>query len=881
MIYKRSSKKKSFFIGVLGFFSSLLTMSASALPLDNTPIKIPTFNCHALTASEEYINFESGPVRPLASSEDGKLLFVANTAANCLEIYRTKKGEVIRVSAVSVGVDPVAVGVRNENEVWVVNHMSDSVSIVNINGRPKVVNTLQVGDEPRDIVFAGVENPKAFITTAHRGQNHPEFEIEQLRTSGIGRANVWVYDLSKSGRYIENTPAEILSLFTDSPRALTVTPDKRYVYAAGFLSGNQTTVIMPPSVDQPKAGPHDSADGVEDPGTGLIVRFDGQHWVDELGQIWDDKVLLSLPDLDVFKIDAEATPAAVINSHSGVGTILYNMVVNPVTGSLYVSNTEAKNEVRFEGPGTRSTSVRGRFLENRITVIKGNQVLPVHLNNHVDFSLPMEVESPEHVKQHSIAQPMNMISTADGKTLYLSAFGSSRVVAISTSALEKNQYDPYASKHMEVSGGPSGIVLSNNEKYLYVYSMFDNTLASLDTKTGKEKFKTYLYNPESELVRHGRPFLYDANLTSGNGTVSCGGCHVFGDLDGLAWDLGNPDGMVAYNPLEESPGSLSPLKSRTFHPLKGPMTTQTFRGISLSGPMHWRGDRTGEHREMVNGELESQEAAAFKEFNEAFVGLLGRGEELDEEQLQAFTDFALAIQSPPNPIANIDGSYTQRQQQGRDDYFNAPTDRGVSSCDTCHKLDPSLGLFGTDKKITSEGPLVSQDFKIPHLRNMYQKVGMFGTTFLSNEFTGDQVKGFGYGHDGTFATVDDFLIKLGGFVFTDEDQAKRISEFVFAFPSEQASSVGQQVTLRALSKESDFTKAQVLAEQDAQGNCDVMVSAHVFGADIVGTLNGDKVKTSITGVELPNTLLQTMSQWGYNSLTYTCLPLGTGSIYGG
>ena len=27
--------------------------------------------------------------------------------------------------------------------------------------------------------------------------------------------------------------------------------------------------------------------------------------------------------------------------------------------------------------------------------------------------------------------------------------------------------------------------------------------------------------------------------------------------------------------------------------MKGPMTTQTLRGMANHGPMHWRGDRTG------------------------------------------------------------------------------------------------------------------------------------------------------------------------------------------------------------------------------------------------------------------------------------------------
>ena len=84
-----------------------------------------------------------------------------------------------------------------------VNHLSDSVSVVAIDkkvckkskksGQQRVGHikrTLLVGDEPRDIVFAGKKNKYAFITTAHRGQNTP-YDPE-LSTPGVGRADVWV-----------------------------------------------------------------------------------------------------------------------------------------------------------------------------------------------------------------------------------------------------------------------------------------------------------------------------------------------------------------------------------------------------------------------------------------------------------------------------------------------------------------------------------------------------------------------------------------------------------------------------------------------------------------------------------------------------------------
>ena len=35
--------------------------------------------------------------------------------------------------------------------------------------------------------------------------------------------------------------------------------------------------------------------------------------------------------------------------------------------------------------------------------------------------------------------------------------------------------------------------------------------------------------------------FYNARLTSSHGDSACASCHVFGDFDGLSWDLGNPD----------------------------------------------------------------------------------------------------------------------------------------------------------------------------------------------------------------------------------------------------------------------------------------------------------------------------------------------------
>src|SRR5438045_3605715 len=80
----------------------------------------------------KYTLFESGQVRPLALAPGGRLLFACNTPDNRLEVLRVTRHGLELLGGVPVGLEPVAVAARSEQEVWVVNHLSDSVSIVRL-----------------------------------------------------------------------------------------------------------------------------------------------------------------------------------------------------------------------------------------------------------------------------------------------------------------------------------------------------------------------------------------------------------------------------------------------------------------------------------------------------------------------------------------------------------------------------------------------------------------------------------------------------------------------------------------------------------------------------------------------------------------------------
>ncbi len=758
-------------------------------------------------SKSSFTSFESGQVRPLALSQDGKHLYAVNTPDNRLEIFDVSQHGLKQVGSVPVGLEPVAVAVRSNQEVWVVNHLSDSVSVIDLrNGHvPRVVRTLLVGDEPRDIVFAGLNKNRAFITTAHRGQNTGR--DAQLITPGVGRADVWVFEADNLGDSLAGDALTVMTLFTDTPRALAASADGTTVYAAGFQTGNQTTTIneflvrqaisppfnLPPSFNRiypepllnkfPVPEPLSNHDGTMQPSVGLIVKFKNGHWTDNIGQIWDDMVPFELPDQDVFTLDAMADPPHEIKglTYSGVGTVLFNMIVNPVNGHVYVANTDAQNQNRFEGAGKfledagifdRHT-VRGHLHESHITVLNELGVNTRHLNKHIDYTQCC-APIPNQENNTSVAFPMDMAITRDGSSLYVPMFGTSEVAVYNTAQLEADSFVPNSDDQIHVSGGgPSGIVLDESRERAYVLTRFDNSLSVIDTRKRKEINHIAMPNPEPRQIVEGRRFLYDASFTSSHGDSACASCHVFGDFDSLAWDLGDPDHDETPNTgpfrvdenvgfflsraiaIDPKTGQISLLDNPVnphFRPMKGPMTTQSLRGLDNHGSMHWRGDRTGGNDDNLlpnagpnvqpNGGSFNEDVA-FRKFNVAFVGLNGRHELLSAEDMQKFADFMLAVTYPPNPIRNLDNSLTLQQQAGRD-FFCGKSDPSVCNggnkvdtfltCNGCHTLDlkgnsefhevKKPGFFGTDGQYSFDGD--SQIFKIPHLRNLYQKVGMFG-----------------------------------------------------------------------------------------------------------------------------------------------------------
>jgi YVTN family beta-propeller protein len=796
------------------------------------------------TKSAGFTNFETEPVHPLVLSPDGRYLYALNTADDRLEIFAAGGAELRSVGETAVGLRPVALALHG-NTAWVVNHLSDSVSVVDVSNpaRPRVTHTLQVGDEPRGITVAGPMRDRVFVATAKPGESF---------TPGIGRAQVWMFEAARP-----KAPPKVVTLFGAKPRALAASTDGRRVYAAVFFSGNGTATVSGEDAARLGRAPRFSRKNIpytDVPKQGAIVRRIDRSWRDFDGRDWTTAIPFELPDYDVFVIDAAGENPEVTEQIPNVGTVLFNMAVRPASGEIWVANTEAANFIPQE------ERLRAKFSESRITRIfpaagGGHKIQAVDLNPHIDRSVAAGSPSEREV---SLAQPLDLAFQPDGGEAYVAAFGSKKIGVLDGAGRVVDR--------IAVGFGPGGLALDAERRRLYVLNHLDATVAVVDLKTRQSIATVPLrYNPTPAVVKQGRPFLYDAVLTSRHGDLSCASCHVFADFDGLAWDLGDPNGQMVDYPLLIRSTQPFAEPRQAIHPVKGPMVTQSLRGLAGVAPYHWRGDRYG------TPYAPGEDVASFKDFNAAFVDLLGRSEEIPDSAMEIFARFALTIRHPPNPNQRLDRSMDPEQRAGFE-FFTGPFRSGAGqvNCEGCHHL-PS----GTNRLVNFENIQVGRDMKTAHLRNVYQKVGRFNAP-------GPQVSGFGLLHDGAFDTVANFL-RLDTFFFPGNTQEEKdatrraLQSYIMAFDTGTAPAVGRQLTVSDELREEERQLLNLLVSRAAAGDCDLTARGWE-GATLRGWLyrsggfQGDRSAEAPLGLEA---LLGRYRQGG-EPVTFTCVPPGDG-----
>jgi YVTN family beta-propeller protein len=786
-------------------------------------------------------NFESPQVHPLAVTPDGTRLLAVNSPGATLSVFQLVGGSPVLTAEIPVGLEPVSVAVRaNSREAWVVNWLSDSVSVVDLT-TGNVVRTIDVGDEPTDVLFAGSGREMAFVCVS--GGNSL---LSGNTPDKLGRGQVKVFDPTNPAANPQS-----IEIFGKQPRALARTGDGSRVFVSVFESGNQTTVVSEPDVRNggglPPSNPALAAGLPAPPNTGLIVKWNGSQWVDELNRSWNSRIPYRLADIDLAVIDASGTslPSSLSTQVRGIGTHVGNMAFDSATQRLFVANLEDINQVRFE------PNLRGRFQQSRVSVLSAvagttpTSVSTVDLNPHVNFANPSGTDAE---RAQSLAMPADVAFGPSGE-LYVAATSSGRVGVIPPGG--------NAVLNIPVGQGPTGLALDAARGRLYVLNRFDQTVSIVDTAAQTQVAQVALgFNVEPQTVREGRRFLYDASL-SAHGTVSCASCHLNGHRDGMAWDLGDPQGQLASVAVFLPPGLNG---TESLHPMKGPMTTQSLRGIIGNEPLHWRGDRPG-----------------LENFNPAFVSLLGGTRQLTAAEMASFKAFVQSLTYPPNP--NESQFRPPNEQQGGFSFFSIEKlDGGTINCSQCHLVTSFKS--GTDNKITPSLALQEpQAIKVPQLRGLYQKTGMSKTA-------GEKITGFGFAHDGTFDTLFNFM-KAPQFVF-NVDQATADSwrfsmeQLILQLDTGTPPAVGLMVTVDASNKTSANVTSRInlLAQQAAAGNCDLVARGIYFGnpRGFLRLANGTFQPDSLA--EAPITLQTLLDAAGTGAeLTFMGVPAGEGRLF--
>src|SRR5215472_10257319 len=265
-----------------------------------------------LSSSGAYVNFEGKQTSPLRLSADGSRLFAVNTPDARLSVFDvTQPSNPRLIAEIPVGIEPASVNPRSNDEAWVVNEVSDSISIVSVSQRI-VTDTIYVKDEPADVVFAG---GKAFVSAARKNM-------------------IAVFDAATHG------PITNVVVFGENPRAMAVNTNGTKLYAAFALSGNRTTIV--PATVAPPQPPPSNTNLLAPPQVGLIVDATDPNYTLPKTNI----IQYTMPDNDVVEIDVASL--GITRYFTRVGTVNLSLAMQPGSGDLYVANTDARNLVHFE-----------------------------------------------------------------------------------------------------------------------------------------------------------------------------------------------------------------------------------------------------------------------------------------------------------------------------------------------------------------------------------------------------------------------------------------------------------------------------------------------------------------------------------------------------
>ena len=594
-------------------------------------------------------SFLSPHFKPIVVHQDR--LFVANTPADTVDVFETSTNDLL--ARIPVGIDPVSIAIRPDGlEVWVSNHISDSISVIDTNRKSsthlRVIDTVQDidlekratnFDEPVGIAFAS--NQKAYVALSSENK-------------------IAVIDVAsrKVSKHL-NIPAQ-------DPRAISVRNGKLYVLP--FESNNKTQLSGGYKID------------------GDLVTFNAHEHsiannnVLSLGHVLDIVKHPNVPDKDLFVFDTETDK--LIETVDTLGTLLYGLTIDS-KGSVFVAQTDARNHIN----GRSGTKKHGLAqLQNRAFL---NQITRVDFQKNAakkpSFINLEPLPSVKITPQDAFATPFAIEISSNDQTLIATAAGSDKVFTVDTSSGK-------VMGHVKVGSVPRGIALRSNDKgapvQAWILNAVENSISHINLSDPEKPVVTStikLDDPTPAPFKRGRIAFNNASASSTK-TFSCASCHPDGHTDQLLWVLKTP---IVSGGSQIQPRSTMPL-----------------RGLRDTAPFHWDGipgDPYGGNnsanvrghsppnvdgsspdnaiRNVVDGALKSTMALG--------DSATGNGDLLDRNERYYMSRFLLAIPYPPAQKRAFTNVLSKRAVDGFELFHIKGNHEGKPQpnvCGDCHRM---------------------------------------------------------------------------------------------------------------------------------------------------------------------------------------------------
>lgn len=591
---------------------------------------------------------ESPQFNPIAAN--GGRVFVANTPAGTVDVIDAKGRQV--VCRIPVGVDPVCVAVRPDGrEVWVANHVSDSVSVIDTDAASPtflhVIATVQEFDpktkatkfdEPVGIAFAS--NEKAYVALSSESQ----IAVVDVAARKVTRR---------------------LTIPAQEPRAIAVRNGKLFV--APFESHNQT---------QLSGGAKGKIDGE-------LVTFDAYNHsiqnnnVLSIGHVVDVVKHPQVPDRDLFVFDTATDQ--LVATVNGLGTLLYGLAVDS-KGTAFVAQTDARNEVN----GRSGTKKHGlKEMENRAFLNRISRVADGKGEKPTFFDLePLPPKQPE--KGRALATPFAVQVSDDDATLVATAASSDILFTVDAKSGD-------VLGRLDVEAGPRGVALDG--KNVWVLNALANTVTLVDLadRAMPTAVTTItLEDPTHPAFKRGR-IAFNTAKASTTGTFSCASCHPDGHTDQLLWVLDTPV-VTGGNQIQ-------------------PRSTMPVRGLRDTAPFHWDGipgdpyggihsasirkpvepnskldPPTSTVRHLIDGGL----ATTMHLVGDGSKNDEGKAGELSKQERDDMAVYLLGVPYPPAPKRAYTDDLSGRAKKGfrlfHVDGDHDPKQLAPNVCGNCHRM---------------------------------------------------------------------------------------------------------------------------------------------------------------------------------------------------